>query len=311
MNKRIQRMKNWMPAAVLAVMITAGCQQARVVNPDMAEGQSYLMNPGCQTTYALVSEEGIAAVPLILMALDRYSGETNAQRRCLIIQGALWNGSNCTNSQFQTIIKRGSRDPSEAVREKTNKMLEKARQQAKRAARVEPLSGGAIQVPKPPRADVPALFDTIVKKFNANLPPEELSAFKNKRFVVTEYEVENLWDMMGVQLFGLSDTSERDLDYFAYSNGELKQLDVFTFGGSGIGGAVVSGGFLYFTYGAGSGIYRVNLYKVGRDKGNALTHENMGSITSDPPDPGDTEFAKKMQDIIGTLKPVKKGKPGG
>lgn len=125
-------MKIMMIAAVLAMMIVVGCQQASVVQSDMSEEQGFLEKPSCQTTYALVSEEGSAAIPLILKALDQYSGETNALRRCLVIQGALWNGNNCTNSQFQVIIKRGASDPSESVREKTQHMLEKAAKQLKK-----------------------------------------------------------------------------------------------------------------------------------------------------------------------------------
>ena len=37
-----------------------------------------------------------------------------------------------------------------------------------------------------------------------------------------------------------------------------------------------------------------------------MTHESLGSIKSNPPDPDDKEVAKKMRDVIAKMRPVKK-----
>lgn len=157
------------------------------------------------------------------------------------------------------------------------------------------------------KADAKAMFDPIVKAYFATLAPDETEDARRKRYAVTEYEVEGLWDKLGIQLFGLSDESEGDCEYFACSNGGLKPLDVFTFGGTGIGGAVVSDGALYFTYGAGSGIHRVTLYKVARGDDHGLVHEALGIIEAQPADSVDRDVVEKARKIIQELRPVKKG----
>ncbi len=157
------------------------------------------------------------------------------------------------------------------------------------------------------KADATAMFDPIVKAYFATLAPAEMEDARRKRYSVTEYEVEGLWDKLGIQLFGLSDESGGDCEYFACANGGLKPLDVFTFGGTGIGGAVVSDDALYFTYGAGSGIHRVILYKVGRGKDHKLIHEALGIIEAQPADFVDQRVVERAREIIGKLRPVKKG----
>lgn len=164
---------------------------------------------------------------------------------------------------------------------------------------------------KPARAEAQTVFEPVVKAYLTGLSPEEIAGTSGKQYIVTEYEVADLWDKLGIQLFGLSDKSNEDnnddLDYFAYANGVAKPLKVFTFGGDGIDGAVVADGSLYFTYGAGSGIRRVILYKIGKGKDNALTGESLGTIKSDVSEPEEKVLAEKMSAVIAKLQPVKKG----
>lgn len=162
---------------------------------------------------------------------------------------------------------------------------------------------------KPVKADAKSMFDPVVKSYFAGLvsAPTQMERALDRKYAVTEYEVEGLWETMGVQLFGLGDDQESELAYFASENGKVSPLGVFTFGGSGIGGAVVSDGALYFKYAAGSGIHRVILYKVSRDKDHGLTSNSLGIIERRPEDDESKQLAEKMKDVIGKLKPVKKG----
>jgi len=96
----------------------------KVTVPSSEWESSFLANPCCQTTCSLVEHKKGAAVPMILATLDRFAGDTNAETRCLIIQGALWRPEVCTNSDFLAIIERGNKDPSESVRLKTSRMVQ-------------------------------------------------------------------------------------------------------------------------------------------------------------------------------------------
>ena len=103
-----------------AIALICGCQMMKNGNAPSNEWEKeFLANPCCQTTHSLVGHEKEAAVPMILATLDRFAGETNAQTRCLIIQGALYRHEVCTNINFAAIIRRGTNDPSPAVRSKT------------------------------------------------------------------------------------------------------------------------------------------------------------------------------------------------
>ncbi len=113
--------------AATAFISICGCQPTRSVQVSRTETEEerrFVADPCCQTTHGLVGTQHGAAVPLILATLDRLSGETNAWKRCSVIQGALWNADNCTNAQFHVIIERGNKDPSESVRVKTSHMVE-------------------------------------------------------------------------------------------------------------------------------------------------------------------------------------------
>jgi len=142
------------PLAVTIAFI-GGCQMTGNVNAPSKEWESsFLANPCCQTTYSLVGNERGAAVPMILATLDRFAGETNAQTRCLIIQGALWRPEVCTNRDFLAIIERGNNDPSESVRLKTSHMMEsrlkmlETRQKEKKEAE-RSVRGDGKPVPQP------------------------------------------------------------------------------------------------------------------------------------------------------------------
>ena len=114
------------PVAV-TIAFLGGCQMTGKVNVPSNEWESsFLAEPCCQTTYSLVGHEKEAAVPMILATLDRFAGETNAETRCLIIQGALWRPEVCTNINFLAIIQRGTNDPSSSVRSKTTNMVGRA-----------------------------------------------------------------------------------------------------------------------------------------------------------------------------------------
>lgn len=115
---------------LIALMLMSGCafgqtNTPKVVPSNKAEA-SFLADPGCYKAYRLVGDKKEAAVPLILEALDRFAGETNAETRCEIIQGALYKSENCTNTAFLAIIQKGTNDPSASVRAKTTKMVDGA-----------------------------------------------------------------------------------------------------------------------------------------------------------------------------------------
>lgn len=110
-----------------AIALICGCQMMNNGGAPSNEWErEFLKTPCCQTTYALVGEEKEAAVPLILATLDRLSGETNVEARCSVIQGALYDFDVCLNTNFATIIRRGTNDPSPAVRAKTTNMVGRA-----------------------------------------------------------------------------------------------------------------------------------------------------------------------------------------
>jgi hypothetical protein len=140
---------------LVACMLSCGCQQTRsiaVSRTATEEEQRFAEAPCCPTTHGLVMAQHGDAVPLILATLDRLSGETNAPTRCSIIQGALWNADNCTNTPFQAIIERGNKDPSESVRLKTTRMVEsrleilRTRQRVKKEAEQTP-AGDRLKAP--------------------------------------------------------------------------------------------------------------------------------------------------------------------
>lgn len=117
----------------LVVFSLCGCasRQAGVVESPLPTPQNeiqerFITTPRCTTTYALVGEEGASAIPLILDVLDHYAGEENAPTRVRIIQGALYRFACITDPQFAPIVSRGLNDPSEAVRERTTIMVDRA-----------------------------------------------------------------------------------------------------------------------------------------------------------------------------------------
>ena len=125
---------------IVAAITISGCVPTASVKVQRGERTPtnecmarFMTFPCCQTTYRLVDEQGANAVPVILKVLDRYPGETNALMRCQIIQGALWCPENCTNIHFQTIIQRGTNDPSALVISKTTNMVERAMKRLREA----------------------------------------------------------------------------------------------------------------------------------------------------------------------------------
>ena len=108
----------------VALLFICGCGHTKcIIVPKNNQEAEFIDNPACRTTYDLVRLEHEAAVPLILEVLDLFPGETNASRRCEIIQGALWLPENCTNIHFQAIINKGINDASDSVKTKTTTMV--------------------------------------------------------------------------------------------------------------------------------------------------------------------------------------------
>jgi len=93
----------------------------------------FWQHPWCGTTYSLVGHQAEKAVPVILEALDHFSGETNAEIRRQIIKGALNRSEYCTNAHFQVIIQKGTNDASESVRSTTTNMVARAIKSMKQA----------------------------------------------------------------------------------------------------------------------------------------------------------------------------------
>lgn len=151
-------------------------------------------------------------------------------------------------------------------------------------------------------------FDPMVKMFVNGLDPQE-AGLKTAKYVVTELQVDGLWEAMGIQLFELKipDTGRHEL--FTCSASELKQVPMIV--DHGVERAVVSDGNLYFTCKTGSGISRTVLVKLSREMGKPLTHEELGAIEADPKEQTNKELVATMADVIGKLKPVKVGSTKG
>jgi hypothetical protein len=96
---------------------------------DKISEEEYLKNASCSTTYQMLNEFGEVSIPIILRALDIYSGEINADKRRSIINGALYyERKTVKNEIFYLIIQRGLSDPSEIVRLHTEKLMKKQNQ---------------------------------------------------------------------------------------------------------------------------------------------------------------------------------------
>ena len=124
---------------VAVAVLLCGCGQTPKAGVARNKPEAgFLANPCCPTTYNFVEWDPRRAVPVILRKLDQLPGETNVARRCDVIQGALWEAEHCTNRCFTAIIKQGQRDPSAAVRAKTESMVERG---LKELHAVKPPSG--------------------------------------------------------------------------------------------------------------------------------------------------------------------------
>ena len=119
---------------ILIIIVIAnfyGCGASNVINGnersitniDKITEEEYVKNASCQTTYQLVNKYGEVSVPIILYALDIYTGENNVEKRKSILNGAFYNVKNRNNIKFDAIIQRGLNDPSEVVRLKMYKLL--------------------------------------------------------------------------------------------------------------------------------------------------------------------------------------------
>ena len=157
---------------------------------------------------------------------------------------------------------------------------------------------------KAEKASAKDLFKPIVKLFLTEIAPDYN---RDAKFIVSEYEIEGLWDTLSAQLFLLNCGPDHRREVFAYANGNLTFLELDSFASSGVEEAAISHGSLYFTHSAGSGMLRTPLVKLSKGKDNVLTYDVLGSIKSNPPQEDDKLFAKKMADVIAKLRPVKQG----
>lgn len=155
------------------------------------------------------------------------------------------------------------------------------------------------------RADAAALLEQIVRMFTAELQPEENGSFAHAELVVTELQIDGLWDTLGIQIFELTSGPDGGHEILTYAYGDLKRLPIHA--DHGVPNAVVSDGSLYFTCESGSGISSTTLHKLSRGQDKALAHETLGIIKANPAEHADKDVAKKMKTVIGKLKPVKNG----
>ncbi len=121
---------------VLLVALLAGCVASRV-NSSFAERQKkYLVElpktrasqwGPCECTYQFLTDTGAAGVPVVVQALDTFSGPTNILMRALIVDGASYY-SNGTNTLVAPIMDRATRDGAADVQAVAKRWLEKLRE---------------------------------------------------------------------------------------------------------------------------------------------------------------------------------------
>lgn len=161
---------------------------------------------------------------------------------------------------------------------------------------------------KPVKAGAGDLIDPIVRKFFAEIEP---GYNRDSKFNVTEYEIEGLWEALGIQLFLLDCGPGHRVEVFAAADGGLRFLPLNHFGGSGIEEVFLSDGVLYFTSHSGSGTSRTRLSKISRVEDAGSKFESLGFIATNPPGEENKELVKKMAGVIARLNPVKLGEKNG
>jgi len=124
---------------VLLALLLAGCVLCKTPSSFAERRAQYLADlpqqrerqwGPCECTYRFLEDTGAAGVPVVLQALDSFSGHTNSQMRALIVDGA-WHFSRGTNSVVAPIMGRAAHDPAAEVNAPAKKWFTQQREAKK------------------------------------------------------------------------------------------------------------------------------------------------------------------------------------
>lgn len=124
----------------LLLLLFAGCAAPKVGTTPTELQRQYLadlpatrMSPWgpCECTYHFLTDTGAAGVPVVIQALNSYSGKTNDSMRALIVGGA-WHYSRGTNWVVAPIMEQAARDPAAKVNAQAKKWLDSQREKNSR-----------------------------------------------------------------------------------------------------------------------------------------------------------------------------------